>query len=297
MHPVGGIGSGDIAAIMGLDERRGPVDVWLAKAGARRAEETEAQWAGRHLAPTIATMYEERCAASLYEATEVGQHPRHQWAIARVDRWVHRGPVPMVKCKNVGAAMAALWGADGTDEVPRSAYVQLQWQLEVWQLGAADVAALLGGTEFRVYRLARDEELGAHMLEVAERFWMDHVLPRRPPSYDTSKASAVLQALYPRNRGHMLEATLEAAGVCRRLGKVKDTIRRLKTLEERYALRLKELIGEADGVEGLCTWRAPRVGQVSWAKVAREVGAPDEVVEKYTGEPVRKLCLLGRRDD
>lgn len=89
----------------------------------------------------------------------------------------------LVQCKNVGQFAARDW------EGAPPAYVQLQeqWELFVTGLARADVAALIGGGEFQIYTVWRDDKLIEDLATIAEDFWQ-RVLRRQPPDIDASNA-------------------------------------------------------------------------------------------------------------
>lgn len=287
-----GIGSSDIAALADLDPRRGPVDVWLDKLGLLEpSEETTAQWCGDRLEEPIAQMYAERVggAVSLHKPMVASRHRSIAIALATPDRFACKGPAPLVEIKDVGAHMLHGW-----DETPPTDKVlQVQWQLEVCDLDRAHLAALLGGTDFRIYAIERDRTLAADLLAIAEWFWREHVLAKRPPEGDGFTARRVARARWPKGGGGMLQATPEAE-------RIRDQIRRCDRAEAKIAQKratleaqAMQMIGDADGIEKCFTWRASSKGPPRWKEIAEAAGATAELIDQHRGTPGRRFLLKG----
>src|SRR5262245_11426366 len=187
-HRRRGIGSSDIAAIVGVSPHAASIDVYLDKLGLAKERETQETWCGDRAEAFIAELYEERAAMGLSFPNETRGHPQHPWALATPDRWRNDGD-GIVEIKLVGARMLHLW----SDGLPAHVEVQVQWQREVCDVERADVAALLGGTRFEMYHVERDRELGADLLDIGRAFWEEHVLVRVPPPMSGEDARRLAQ--------------------------------------------------------------------------------------------------------
>jgi putative phage-type endonuclease len=189
-----GIGASEVAAVCGMNPFSSVWDIWLRKTGQAPDEEPSGplEW-GLRLEPAIRQKYADETGATLYVPSASLFHAAHAWARATPDAivltragepaaWSH-----LVQCKNVG-----YWPArDGWESGP-PAYVVLQeqWELYVTGLARADVAALIGGSDYRVFTVHRDDSVIAMLMELAERFWIRHVIGRTPPKIDESDACA-----------------------------------------------------------------------------------------------------------
>jgi putative phage-type endonuclease len=189
-----GIGASEVAAVVGLNPFSSVWDVWLRKTGQAPDEEQTGplEW-GLRLEPAIRQKYADDTGATLYVPSASMFHAETTWARATPDaivlesteplsRWMH-----LVQCKNV-----SYWPArDGWENGP-PAYVicQEQWELFVTGLQRADVAALIGGSDFRIFTVHRDDEMIASLVELAERFWTRNILGKTAPKIDDSDACA-----------------------------------------------------------------------------------------------------------
>lgn len=287
-----GIGASEIAAVADLDPFRGPTDVWLDKMGLARRTESVAQWSGHKLEPVIAEMYAERTGATLVDGGGTVRHPTVAWAVATVDRRAAPGPAPLVEIKNVGAWALRQW----REGAPVEKVLQAQWQMFVCDEPLVHVAALIGGTDFRIYPVQRDEELIGWLAEIAAKFWRDYVEARTPPPDDPEERKRALDALYPKGNGLLLPASAEAEALHERM--VRIAARKAEIAEEEAAAEneVKELIGEADGVDGLFTWREWR-GKIDWKAAAMAAGVTEKDAERFRGKPHRVLQLKKRKND
>jgi len=290
-----GIGSSDISAVVDQDPHRGPIDVWLDKVGMSPPRiETTAQWTGHKLEPVIASMYEERTGTSLFDPKKTSVHGTYPWALATVDRRSN-GNVPIVEIKNVGGQWSYLW----TDELPPEKLIQVQWQLEVCNEPRADIAALLGGTDFVIYRVERDYAFGAQLLELAEWFWNEHVVARVPPPHDGAAANRLAGLRWRHNKGSLKEVTVEATKIRDKILRIDRSLKKIQDLRDRYEAKAKEIIADSDGVDGCFSWKRDKTGKISWAKVAKEkdVIIPEEIIKKHTGEPVRRFLIKEKKNE
>lgn len=289
-----GIGSSDVAAIAELDPHRGPTDVWLDKLGLRTRGETIAQWSGHKLEPVIAEMYAERTGATLIDGGGTVRHPTIEWAVATPDRRANPGPADIVEVKNVGAFALRFWWRDGKFQAPTDKAIQAQWQMAVCGVQRVHLAALLGGTNFVIFSIERDDETISLLLDIAGRFWHEHVLTRTPPDEDGEARRAAMEALYRKPNGLLLPASVEAEALHDRIRDIESREKALKGERDEAEAAAMQLIGEADGVEGLFTWRDWR-GRIDWKAAALAAGVTEEAAEKYRGKPHRVLQLKKRK--
>lgn len=256
-----GVGSSDIPAIVGVSPHAAPIDVYLDKLGLSEERVTPETWCGDRAEAFIASLYVERSGSPLGHPDRTIGHDVHPWALATPDRFAHDR---IVEIKLVGAGMVHLWG----DAPPAHVLVQVQWQLEVCDVDRADVAALLGGTDFRIYPVERDREMGADLLDVGRCFWEEHVLARNPPPMSGEDARRLARMRYPLSMGDLLSATPEAEELRDRILRVKRHQKRVEDLRARLEARAMDMVGDAAGIKGCFSWTAPRTDG-PWKAAAR----------------------------
>ena len=205
------LGGSDLAALVGLSEWQTPLTVYARiMAGKWEKKQTPAQRRGILMEDVVRKMYAEDTGAEILGPVKL-RHPRYEFGRASLDDVVrHRGGGRRVlEIKTDGRDRAHVWGEPGTDEVPDCYAVQTEWYVGVGlETGAieedtADVAALLLGVDDspRVYHVKHQPEVYQWLLEAAERFWTDHVLPKRPPPPTTpAREAEAVRRLFQRER-------------------------------------------------------------------------------------------------
>lgn len=198
-----GIGASDAAAAMGISPYQSQLELWMVKTG-RDAnlekpkpddQESPMYW-GNILEPIVAKHYTMRTGNKVRRVNAVLQHPDEdkRWMLANLDYAVSASDdVQILECKTAGEHGAKLW----RDGVPDYVRCQVQHQLAVTGKQAADVCVLICGQKVEVYRVDRDDELIAQIIELERAFWHYVETDTPPPADGSDSASKALRALYP----------------------------------------------------------------------------------------------------
>lgn len=249
-----GLGASEVPAILGLSKYQSGLDVWLEKRGMAepRGADTMQQKVGRHAESMIARLYEEQTGAVLM-TVPTRRHPALDVLFASADRMVvgmdSTDWLMPVEIKNRGGIPQG-WGESGTDLVPQEVAVQVHVQMACYGLHMADVAALLGGNDFRTYRLHRDKDIEATILEAVDAWWRRHIVEGIEPPIEGPTAGQYLAKKFASVTGDVIRADESNALI---LGALADTRRELKKAEDeddRLTLLVKAAIGENKGIEG-----------------------------------------------
>lgn len=182
-----GIGSSDAPAVCGLSPWATALDVWLDKIGQRPdTEPTPAMEWGLRLESVIAAAYCERNPGTELAIPRLLRHAEFEWMLCNADRVSDEGRI--VELKTCSAFAADEWGEPGTDQVPEAYLVQVMHQMAVYRshgepIDAADIAVLIGGSDFRTYSVPWNEQLAGILLDRERAFW-DRVILRDPPPPD-----------------------------------------------------------------------------------------------------------------
>jgi len=189
-----GIGSSDVAAILGVADRNTAAHVYHDKLGHTSDRDSEPALWGRLLEDPVAQEWCRRN-RSVISRTGLIRHDGTPWMLATLDRRVHE--CPLDGCRNVcalevktrSAFKAHKWHRDVPDDV----LAQVTWQRYVTGYDHIHVAALIGGNDYRQAVVRRDGEIEAYVLDGATRFWDHHLTPRIEPDWDYSHAQAALE--------------------------------------------------------------------------------------------------------
>jgi hypothetical protein len=209
------VGGSDLASLLGRSPWGTPFTLYarIVSALEGRAmphEDSAPKRRGRVLEKAVLSLYAEETGARLLPGPKLG-HPRLKYVRASLDALADRDGVRVVDAKTAGLSEVRKWGEAGTDEVPEYIILQMCWYAGLGAIAgqtgheAVDVAALIGG-DLRVYSIPWDAELFGTLEQAVERFWVDHVAPRRPPPITEPLTDLpAIGALYPRHEGDARE--------------------------------------------------------------------------------------------
>lgn len=190
-----GIGGSDIAAVMDLSPWLSRFALYVDKIGEDIPfDDSEYKKWGNRLEPSIALAFYEETGLEIWHQPVMLRSRSVPLAQANPDRFciTPDGEIAPVEIKNIGRQKAHEW-ADGP---PIHYRLQGQWYLFVTGQSAVYFAVLVGGQDFVIYLVERDDELIAEMLRQAEAFWT-LVQLRRPPDVDGSESTlAALKVRY-----------------------------------------------------------------------------------------------------
>lgn len=303
------IGGSDIAALLG-DSRWGtPLQLYARIVGAAQEERQEAHMRrGNVLERAVLELYAAETGSVLLDGPKL-THPRLPYVRSSLDALAvpYGEGARVVDAKTVGSGERRHFGEPGTDQVRRDIlyqmvmYVGIGLARGVVDVPKADVPVLgLSGADLTIYTVGFDAELYGMIEEAIERFWRDHVEPRRPPPVTEPLGDMdAIGALYPRHEGEAKRweelAGLEQDAVQRWL--VAREIRRLKAAEEAEAeAEVRMLLGTTPSLllpehlgGGRVDWKQNKAStRTDWEKVAHELSAHvgpqryQQVVKEFT---------------
>lgn len=251
-----GIGGSDAAAVLGLSKWKTPLDVYLDKRGeVADTPDNEAMLWGRALEPVIRQQYAERTGRVVRVPDGILQHQDHPFMLASLDGITDDRRVVEIKTARTGQD----WGEAGSDEVPVAYLLQVQHYMAVTGYAVADVAVLIGGSDFRLYEVPADAELQQMLVDGEAAFWqrVKQGTPPDPISY------ADMQAAFGRSsRAGMIEATPEVLAALATIRAAKEQIKAIEASEEGAKAIVMKAMGEFDTLtqQGftLATWKAAK---------------------------------------
>lgn len=242
-----GIGGSDAAVALGLSKWKTPFELYLEKRGEieRSQEETQFQYWGKKLEPVVRQEYSDRTGYTVRQPTGTIWHPDYDWMCAHVD-----GVIPEHKRGYEGKCAIQYvvheWGESGTDQVPDEYLIQCQHYMIVYGMPVWDLAALIGGNDYRQYEIPEDKELQEMIIE-GEKDFARRVREGDPPplNYEHRSALDLLKKLYPGTNGKRIVADKQAELWRRRFDKAARLEKRAKEIKDAYKARMLELMGEA----------------------------------------------------
>lgn len=241
-----GLGASEAAAAIGLSPFETPLQLYLRKVGLLpEPEETEAMRWGTLLEPLIAEEYQRRTGARL-ERRQVFLRSKTTEApiFATLDA-IRDDGVP-VEFKTCSAWSRSKLGEEGTDELPEHWLVQAHVQMIAAEQERVDFAVLVGGQEFRLFRVEFQAGLGMILIAELTEFWR-RIERREPPPPESAADVRVMHALYPDVTGADLVLDAEAVAIAEAYEAAGAEIKRLSESRDRLKADLLARLGSAPG--------------------------------------------------
>jgi putative phage-type endonuclease len=236
-----GIGGSDAAAIMGLSPWRTAMDVWLEKTGefTRDDEENEQMYWGTVLEAVVAKEFTRRTGLKTRRMNAILQSRKHPFMIANVDRLVVGEPTGL-ECKTTGLYNADDWRIG----IPEYYYPQVQHYMAVTGYPVWYVAVLIGGQEFKYYKVPRDDGFIRELVAAERDFWR-RVTEKVPPPIDGTNASTeLLTRLYPEaEEGAEIELPLDALALIIQYEDACRQEKEIQRVKNEAANKLKDMLG------------------------------------------------------
>jgi putative phage-type endonuclease len=284
-----GLGGSDAGAILGLNKWSSPLDVYLDKIGqSEPIEDNDAMYWGRTLEDIVADEYSKRTGNKVRRINRILQHKDHPFILANLDRDLisKKG---ILECKT--AFRPEGWGADGTDEVPESYLAQVMHYMAVTNSEYADVAALIGGRDFRIYTIKRDDDLINEIIKREVSFWNDHVLAKVAP--DPINANDV-NTLWPSDSGETVYADSDQEQRINTLRSIKQKIKDLGSNAKELEVEIKKEMADASVVAGadgkaLATWKERRSMRLDTKRLKVEQSA---IYDQYAVQSSNRTFLI-----
>jgi len=269
-RPIG-IGGTDIGAILGLSPYKTPLALWseLVSGDSPAHRDLLHLRYGQHTESFVASEYERVSQMFTVNHEPTLFHKIHGYMFGHIDRFVLDTPdTPAVvdgvitaqsvlECKTSSAFSKNDWGEPGTDQVPPLYLVQCAWYLAITECERADLAVLIGNSDFRVYTIERDLELEGLLLSNAQHFWDEHVIGKKPPEPINTQDAAILfpkevQDLSIQANDSILQSIQDYRQVSAKSQVLRDECERLK-------LEILNFMGHAEklthGSKTLATWK------------------------------------------
>jgi len=279
-----GLGASDAAAALGIDEFRTSRKLWEEKQGHITVEETEAMFWGKRLEDTIGRVAAERRGWQIRTPSVMHADSNHPWMMATIDRLILNTD-ELLEVKNTGYWVGQQFGADGTDDVPFPYLCQVQHQLHVTGRKVANLAALIGGNNLRIFRIPRDEDVIKQVVEQEEEWWETHMVNDTPPAV-VSDDEQLMRALHANAQAGLDRAPMEAEEEV--IGWLMNAIRLGARADDEIKLRkaqLMEMMGSTQtlmlaGDEGLkISWKNNKDSvKVDWETVARALAGDPHII-------------------
>ena len=266
------IGSADIPIIVGESTYKSAHTLGAEKLGLiepKVDDETQELFDIGHLMqPVLLRIYERKTGRKVRAAHGWRTHKQIPWATASLD-----GEAPVRRVVEAKWTNSSRWRRG--ERVPGDVQAQVQWQLFVTGWDVADVVAMSHGVP-RIETVERDEGFIDNLLYFAREFHDRLERGELPPIDGSESTRQTLAARYPVDDGIYLPQTPDLADLVSKLAVTREAKKEAEEAERTFGNALREIIGEASGIEGLVSLKKNRDSErVNWPAVA---GAYREVL-------------------
>jgi putative phage-type endonuclease len=183
----------DMASILGLNPWASEVDVYFSKVYQTEDVTNEAMAVGNWLELPLTEYACERLGVKgdRRNLFRIEDHPSKILG-ANLDCRVV-GKDEAIEAKWVGDDPQGEWGEDGSAQIPRRVFVQVQTQMHVAGLSKVWVVAALGHQRMarRIYEIERDQPVIDQISEYGREWWNKYVVPKVAPSGEATDLARV----------------------------------------------------------------------------------------------------------
>ena len=273
-----GLGGSDAGAVCGLNPYRTAIQVYQDKTTDEIEDiDNEAMRQGREFEDYVARRFMEATGKKVRKANFMYYDEEHPFMLADVDRMIV-GENAGLECKTASPYMAEKW-ADG--KIPLSYQIQCLHYMSVCKADAWYIAVLIYGREFKYYKIERDEEMLADLIQIEKDFWENHVLKKVLPKPDGPElADSVIAEKNKKSR----EETVALTGFDEKLNRrqeLSEMIESMGTEKRQIEQELKLFMGEAELAESgqyRISWKPVSSQRLDEKRLKEE---RPEVYEKY----------------
>lgn len=259
-----GIGSSEVATILGLNPWETQYQLWRRKKGLDAPkDETFAMKAGHYLEDAVSQFWADETGRVvikssagdwLYKNTEKGflqaSPDRTFWIPGMPKNNDNKG---ILECKTTQMSIDA-------DDLPKHWFCQVQYQLGVAELQQGSLAWLCSGREFGYKDIAFVPDFYGWMIEEIERFWVDNIIGNVEPA-----ATNVQDVLLKYNRhtdGKVIEVDDEIFKAYTKLKEVRKELAAVENQKDELEAKIKMGFGDAEAISyggaTLATWKAAK---------------------------------------
>lgn len=260
-----GLGGSDAAAATNLSRWKSPLRLYQEKVGEIAPDDlsdNEAVHFGNVLEDVVADEFARRRGLKLMRDRRTMRSSDHPFMLAHIDRRVV-GAREGLECKTASLRMVKEWGEEDTDEVPIEYLAQSAHYMGVTGWDAWNVAVLIAGNDFRMYRIERDDELIADLITRECEFWTC-VQSRTPPEPTTIEDAF---ARWPQDTGKPIRTDDATSIAFTHLKQLKADAKSIDLAIEAEELTVKNYMRDATtllGADGkpLCTWKTQSANRI-----------------------------------
>lgn len=260
-----GIGSSEVATIVGLNPWETPYQLWRRKTGLDEPkQENAAMRNGHHLEDAVSRMWNDATGREIIKRSAI------DWIIRDNDRpylqvspdrtyWLGESRSP--EAKGILEIKTTRMKVDPED-LPKYWFCQCQYQLGVAGYAQGSLAWLSAGMgfDFGYQDLKFVPDFYEWLVECVSRFWADNIMGGKEP--DAVNVADVVLKYNRHTGGKIIECSDEIFDVYQSLKEVKKEMDAIKERKEELEATLKMAFGDAEAISyggtTIAAWKAPK---------------------------------------
>nr|DAD63595.1 MAG TPA: Exonuclease [Caudoviricetes sp.] len=259
-----GIGSSEVATIVGLNPWETPYQLWRRKVGLDAPKlENFAMKAGHYLEDAVSLFWQDETGQQVIKSSAgdwLIRDDERPYLQVSPDRTYWLADMPhsnenkgILECKTTQMTI-------DEDDIPKHWFVQVQYQLGVAGYQHGSLAWLTQGRNFGYKDLAFVPDFFAWLVEEVDKFWVDNIQAKQEPT-----AANVQDILLKYNRhtdGKIVEVNDEIFAAYQDLKAVKEELSAIEEKKTDLEEKIKLGFGDAEAIsydgQTLATWKAPK---------------------------------------
>lgn len=238
-----GIGGSDCAAALGMSKWQSQLGLWLDKMGqGKPVEESEAMYWGHIMEPVLLAEFSKRTGKQAESCPLMFQSVEYPFMLADLDGIVREpdGSTSIIEIKTANSFAVNDWN----DGVPVQYYLQIQHYMATVDLNKTYLCVLLGGNEFQIHEIDRDEDTIRNIIALEHDFWQK-VVTKSQPEVDSQSGDA-LNSMYPEAKNTSIMLADEADNLINDYISIKAIEEDIKKKKVELENRLKSMLGQAE---------------------------------------------------
>jgi putative phage-type endonuclease len=281
------IGGSDAAAIVGLSKWSSPLSVYADKLGlVPEREDNEAMRQGRDLEAYVAERFAEQTGYSVRRENHILVNEEFPFMHANIDRRITGYDIGL-ECKTTSVYNRTDF--EGGD-VPPEYYTQCQHYMAVTGWSTWYLAVLVLNKGFYVFKVDRNDDDIAALIEAERSFWYDHVIPGVPPE-PMEQDDDLMSTLYPSDEGGYVplhSVSRQLKDLMYKKQKAKDLDGEITALENQIKMALGDA-SEGSDDHFKVTWKTRTSNRLDTTRLKKE---QPEIYEAFTKESSYRTFIV-----
>lgn len=262
-----GIGSSEVATIVGLNPYETPYQLWRRKTGLDAAKtENAAMRNGHHLEDAVSRMWHDATGRDVIKRSAIDwiiRDNRRPYLQVSPDRTYWLGCSRSPEAKGILEIKTTAMKVE-RDELPKYWFCQLQYQLGVAGYSEGSLAWLSAGQgfDFGYQDMRFVPDFYGWLVDEVSRFWTDCIVGDKEP--DATDVRDIMLKYPVHTEGKTTEANDEVFAAYQELRTVRAELAAIEERKDALESALKMAFADAEslayGGDTIATWKAPKKG-------------------------------------